>query len=295
MYRVKWWIFAAAGVAVVLLLTPRSDTQPQRAVVVRTGDQPADAAASVPRTADVLDRPAPTSEEEERESGPASSDPDSPPPTEYECIAILEPRMLTFSCEEDPQRPARTVEQWLDLLGPEAVRSRSAGEARLYRQGREWADDYDDYLLRWRKRGNALDVQIVDPQGWLNDTRFTRFMDALAFAMEAKGVLVEPGPSSGCTPPYRTPDGAPVWSEAVTAEFEAMGLDWIDEDAGTSCNVRFYGRPGAPAEWAVAWDGLDGGDPTIELSHLSDPFDAQGERDVLVRILKRMGVSSEGL
>jgi hypothetical protein len=66
MSRVRWWIVAAAGVAVALLLMLRSDTQPQRAVVERTGDRRADDDARVARTPEVPTRPVTAAEEKEQ-------------------------------------------------------------------------------------------------------------------------------------------------------------------------------------------------------------------------------------
>jgi hypothetical protein len=202
--------------------------------------------------------------------------------------------MRTFSCGEDPGRPERVLAGWLDLLGPSAVRERGDGIARLLEHPEGGAVRERDHLLRWRRRADALDVQVSCPSGNLGG--FSReCLASLSFAMEANGVRGEDAPSSGCAPPRAESPRSPDWREATDLEFKAMGLVLLHDGAEMDANVSFYGRPGGAAEWHVDCDGLGGASPTIEVSHDAAPFDAKGENALLRRILERLGVTPWGL
>jgi hypothetical protein len=197
----------------------------------------------------------------------------------------LEPRMLTFYCDEDPERPARVLGKWLDLLGPTGVRSRKAGLARLRVGESDWLDG--DYLLRWRPHEGRLDVQIACLGGLMGG--FSRkALSSLRFAMESNGVWTSEGEASGASPPERRRPGAPNMGQAVDLEMEAMGLVLLKENIEQGANVQYFGRAGGVREWQVIADNLDGNDPILEISHDSVPFDAEGERNLLARILDRM-------
>jgi hypothetical protein len=193
--------------------------------------------------------------------------------------------MAICSCPEEPGRPARVLQRWLDLLGPEVVRERGEGFARLAIPlcvGRDF-----DWLLRWRTREDRLEIQIGSPSGILGDIP-RRALESLSFAIEVSGAWVDSGPSSGCAPPRTTVPGAPNWTEAIDREFRARGLVLLREQVEVDANVTYYGPAGGVAEWQVIADHLGGIDPTLEISHDSVPFDAAGEREVLEGILRRL-------
>lgn len=207
---------------------------------------------------------------------------------------VLDPRMATFSCVEDPGRPARTLDLWLDLLGERVVRERGEGFARIRTdvlRGEDYPDR--DQVLRWRSSNGGLEVQVSCPKGIGGD--WSRLcLGSLEFAMEAKGIECEPAPPSGCAPPDDLPHGAPTWREAVDAAFGELDLVFLREDVEQGANVSFYGPPGGAPEWHVDAE-LDRSPPTLEVFHDAKPFDARGERDLLCRILRRLGTVPWGL
>ncbi|HEU4394935.1 MAG TPA: hypothetical protein VFS92_05160 [Planctomycetota bacterium] len=205
----------------------------------------------------------------------------------YEPAEALEPRMATLWSEDDAGRPARVLQSWLDALGPDAVRRREGGLARLRITGRP-DDEANDVIVRWRAGEEGLQVQVTS--GGLDGDDCRGALASLAHAAELERVEVEPAPSSGCVPPEKLPPGACTWREAIDAEFARDGLVKLDEDPEQGGNVSWYGPAGGPAQWRVDIDGLDGPRARLEIFHEAVPFDAAGERKRLAGILRRLGV-----
>ena len=208
---------------------------------------------------------------------------------------VLGPRMTTFTGEVDARAASLVVQDWLDLVGADGVRIRvrDEGSARIRSPG-DSAWEAADLVVRWRVREEALEVQVTSVGGLRGD-ECRHALASLAFAMESKGFRGEPAPSSGCAPPEEPRPGVPTWREAIDAEFARLGLVMLDMDPQQGGNVSRYGPPGGNAEWRVDVDGLDSSLPSLELFHESTPFDARGERDLLARILRRLGVVPWGL
>jgi len=206
---------------------------------------------------------------------------------------VLDPRMVTFRCEEDPGRPRRVLDLWLKLLDPAVHRRRGDGVAEI-RLPRSPKDTGPDLVIRWRPRDRGLDVQVAPVTNLEGDT-CRRALASLALAMEMQSVYFEPAPPSGCAPPEELPPGSPRWRDAMNAEFARMGMVLLDDDPEQGANVARYGPPGGTVEWRVDCEGLETHLPTLELFHETVPFDAKGERDLLARILRRLGVVPWGL
>lgn len=207
---------------------------------------------------------------------------------------ILGSRMAAFTCEDDPARPEGTLNLWLDLLGDQGVRERSAGMARLLDSPASDRREFD-YLLHWRPCSNGIEVQTTAPSGLGGD--FCRqALQSMAFAMEARGIRVEYAESSGCLPPGERPPGSRNHGEAIEAAFREIGLVELKDSPEMDANISWYGPPGGAREWHADWILVGGGsEATVELFHDAVPFDAKGERDLLARYLRLMGVVPWGL
>jgi hypothetical protein len=210
---------------------------------------------------------------------------------------VFAPRMASFTCGDDPTRPKVILDRWLDLLGERVVRERKEGEARL-RCGTGEADRREfDLLVLSRPVEGGIDVQVTTaPAPLLEGDRCRQALASLAFVMSENGVVVELGPVSGCVPPDERPPGSLGHQAAIDAAFREIGRVELRESAEQEANVAWYGPAGGTPDWRVDWCRINYGSGwSVELFHDGVPFDAKGERDLLARYLRLLGVVPWGM
>jgi hypothetical protein len=190
---------------------------------------------------------------------------------------------MEIRVEDRMEEAERLLVRWVEVAGGVVSATPGVREARWERKRGE----NPPRILRWRPSGHRIEVQAAS-EDWPSATWCSASLDSLEFVLEAAGFDVEKGPSTGCLLTWDPPPSGVSLTRAMDDEMASRGFSRIAEEGGVDCWAVLFGKDGTP-EWrveCVVWTRV----MVLDVSHVSVPFDATGEREVMTGILRRLGL-----
>jgi hypothetical protein len=146
------------------------------------------------------------------------------------------------------------------------------------------------WSVRWRDHEGALEIEFASAE-CLQGDRLREGCAALRFALEAHGVAVEDGPSSGVLLPMDALTPARPLGSLLDGFMAARGLRRVDADPNFgACSITYSRTADGPVEWMVDWREEIASDGSVEAFHVAVPFDGDGESALIEELARALGL-----